>query len=590
MWGPRAPFRGDNKWPFRVDQYLVEKPDRWVRSCCVLCSNGCGLDVGVKDDRIVGVRGLKTDRVNRGRLGPKGLHAWQANQSADRLTGPIVKEGGSFRKASWDEAMAAIAERCRDVIAQYTPGAVAFYNTGQLLLEEYYTLSLVAQAGVGTHHLDGNTRLCTATSSQALRETFGSDGQPCSYTDLDATDCVLLVGSNMAETQTVLWARVLDRLVGPKPPRIVVVDPRRTPTAAKADAHLRPRLGTNVALLNGLLRLLIVEGHVDRSFVEKHTVGYDKLADTVKDYTPERVEEITGVPAADVARAAGLVGAAKGLVSCVLQGVYQSNQATAAACQINNVNLVLGRIGRPGCGVMQMNGQPSAQNTRETGCDGEFPFFLNYQNRSHVTRWAKLWNVDPMKLATWHMHSHAMEIFRHCELGSIKFLWVIGTNPAVSMPELHKVRKTLGKDSLFLVVSDAFMTETAQFADVVLPSALWGEKTGTFTNIDRTVHISHKAIEPPGEARSDLDIFLDFARRMEFRDKDGKPLVKWKDATGAFKAWARHSKGWFCDYSGLSYEKLSAGTGVQWPCNGRNPQGYRAHLHRLSVQDRGRRV
>jgi ferredoxin-nitrate reductase len=573
VWGPRTPFRGEGKWPARVDQYLDGKPDEWVRSCCVLCSNGCGLDIGVRNGKIVGVRGLKTDRVNRGRLGPKGLHGWQANSSPDRLTKPLVRDGGELREAAWDEAMSLVAARCRETIEQYTPGGVAFYNTGQLFLEEYYTLSLVAQAGVGTTHLDGNTRLCTATSSQALRETFGSDGQPCSYADVDVTDCLLLVGSNMAETQTVLWARVLDRLAGAKPPRVVVVDPRKTPTAARADVHLRPRLGTNVALLNGLLRLLIEEGYADAAFVGKHTVGFDRLAETVKGYPPERVEEVTGVPAADLAKAAGVIGSSKTLVSCVLQGVYQSNQATAAAVQVNNVNLVLGRIGRPGCGVMQMNGQPTAQNTRETGCDGEFPFFLNHQNPEHVARWAKLWNVDPLTLPAWHLHSHAMEIFRHCELGSVKFLWVIGTNPAVSMPELHKVRKTLGKEGLFLVVSDAFLTETAEFADVVLPAALWGEKTGTFTNIDRTVHVSHQAVEPPGEARSDLDMFLDFARRMEFKDRDGKPLVKWRDGAGAFKAWARHSKGWFCDYSGLSYEKLSAGTGVQWPCNTKHPDG-----------------
>src|SRR4051812_12479373 len=574
VWGPRTPFRGEGKWPARVDQHLTEeKPDRWVRSCCVLCSNGCALDVAVKDDRIVGVRGLKTDRVNRGRLGPKGLHGWQANNSPDRLTRPLVKDGGGFREATWDEAMDLVVNRCKEVTAEFTPGAVSFYNTGQLFLEEYYTLSVVAQAGVGTNHLDGNTRLCTATSSQALRETFGSDGQPCSYSDLDVTGCLFLVGSNMAETQTVLWSRVLDRLAGPKPPKLVVVDPRRTPTAAKADLHLRPRLGTNVALLNGILRLLIEAGYVDRAFVEKHTVGFAHLAETVRNYPPEKVEAITGVPAADLVKAAELIGTAKALVSCVLQGVYQSNQATAAACQVNNVNLVLGRIARPGCGVMQMNGQPTAQNTRETGCDGEFPFFLNWQNPAHVERWAALWNVDPMTPPKWHLHSHALEIFRHCELGSVKFLWVIGTNPAVSLPELHKVRKTLGKSDLFLVVSDAFLTETAELADVVLPAALWGEKTGTFTNIDRTVHVSHQAVEPPGEARSDLDAFLDFAKRMDFRDKDGKPLVKWRDAEGAFKAWARHSKGWFCDYSGLSYEKLSAGTGIQWPCNAKNPEG-----------------
>ncbi|MFO0847087.1 MAG: molybdopterin-dependent oxidoreductase [Gemmataceae bacterium] len=572
-WGGRTPFHGEGRWPARVDEHVTAEPDRWVRSCCVLCSNGCGLDIGVKDGRIVGVRGVGTDRVNRGRLGPKGLTAWQANASPDRLTRPLVKDGGAFREASWDEAMSLVVTRCRETMADHTPGAVGIYNTGQLFHEEYYTLAMIAYAGIGTNQVDGNTRLCTATASQALRETFGCDGQPGSYTDVDETDCLLLVGSNMAETQTVLWARVLDRLAGPAPPRLVVVDPRRTPTAARATVHLRPRLGTNVALLNGLLHLLIAGGHADHKFLAKHTQGFDRLAAVVGEYPPERVEQLTGVPAAELVRAADVIGTSAMLVSCVLQGVYQSNQATAAACQVNNVNLVLGRIGRPGCGVLQMNGQPTAQNCRECGCDGEFPFFLNWQNPDHVARWARLWNVDPLTLPHWHQHAHAMEIFRHAEVGSVKFLWVIGTNPAVSLPELHRVRGTLAQDRLFLVVQDAFLTETAALADVVLPAAIWGEKTGTFTNVDRTVHVSHRAIDPPGEARADLDIFLDFARRMGFTDKAGKPLVKWKDAAGAFAHWAKSSKGWFCDYSGLTYDKLSAGSGVQWPCTRKHPDG-----------------
>ncbi len=573
IWGERAPYEGQGRWPERIDEYAIDEPDRWVQSCCLLCSNGCGLDIGVKGGRIVGVRGRAVDRVNRGRLGPKGMNGWQANHSADRLTRPLINERGTFRKASWDEAMDLIARRCRETIDKYTPSGVGIYNSGQLFLEEYYTLSIIAYAGIGTNQVDGNTRLCTATSSQALRETFGSDGQPCSYTDIDETDCLFIVGNNMAETQTVLWTRVLDRLAGPRRPKLIVVDPRRTPTAAAADLHLAPRLGTNVALLNGLLHLLIENGHIDRPFIDAHTMDFDRLANVVSEYSPQRVEKITGVPKTQLKQTAEMLGTARSLVSVVLQGVYQSNQATAAACLVNNINLVVGKIGQPGSGILQMNGQPTAQNTRETGCDGEFPFFLNYQNSEHVRRWTDLWNIDELAVPHWHEHAHAMEIFRHAELGTIDFLWVIATNPAVSLPELHRIRSILGQQRLFLVVQDAFMTETAKLADVILPTAIWGEKTGTFTNADRTVHISHKAIDPPGEARSDLDILLDFARRMDFRDKDGQRLIKWSDPEGAFNHWARCSKGWLVDYSGMTYEKLSRGSGIQWPCNEKYPDG-----------------
>jgi len=295
IWGERTPYEGDGQWPVRVDQQTEAEPERWVQSCCMLCSNGCGLDIGVKDGRVVGVRGRAVDRVNHGRLGPKGLNGWQANHSADRLTRPLISEGGAFREASWDEAMDLVVRRCREAIEKYTPSGVGIYNSGQLFLEEYYALSMIAYAGIGTNQVDGNTRLCTATSSQALRETFGSDGQPCSYSDLDLTDCLFIVGNNMAETQTVLWMRVLDRLAGPRRPKVIVVDPRRTPTAAAADVHLAPRLGTNVALLNGLLHLLIAGGNIDRPFVEEHTQDFERLAKVVHEYPPKRVQQITDV-------------------------------------------------------------------------------------------------------------------------------------------------------------------------------------------------------------------------------------------------------------------------------------------------------
>jgi anaerobic selenocysteine-containing dehydrogenase len=256
----------------------------------------------------------------------------------------------------------------------------------------------------------------------------------------------------------------------------------------------------------------------------------------------------------------------------VLQGFYQSHQATAAAVQVNNVHLLRGMLGRPGCGVLQMNGQPTAQNTREAGADGDLPGFRNWENKQHVADLARLWNVEPSAIPHYTAPTHLMQIMRYVEDGSIRFLHVTGTNPAVSLPELERIRAILSQERLFLVVQDLFLTETAQLADVVLPAATWGEKTGTFTNADRTVHLSEKAVEPPGEARPDLEIFLDLARRLDLRDKDGAPLVKWSDPEGAFEAWKECSRGRPCDYSGLSYEKLRHG-GIQWPCTDDRPDG-----------------
>jgi ferredoxin-nitrate reductase len=551
-WGPRTPYGAGQAWSVRVDEHQAgPEAERWVPSACVLCSNGCGLDIGVAGGRIVGVRGRAGDRVNHGRLGPRGLYGWQADAAPDRLLRPLVREGGELVETGWDEAMGRVVERSRALLDTKGGGAFGFYTSGQLFSEEYYTLAVIGKGGLGTPHMDGNTRLCTATAGQALKESFGCDGQPASYTDVDHADTFLLVGHNVAATQTVLWSRMLDRRRGADPPALVVVDPRPTPTAREADLHLAVRPGTNLALLNAVQHELFMGGHVDRDWVA----------------------EVCGVPAGQIREAARLVGRAERLLSTVLQGVYQSNQATAAACQVNNLQLLRGMLGRPGCGVLQMNGQPTAQNTRECGADGDLPGFRNWHNPAHVDELARLWNVDRMTIPHWAPPTHAMQIWRYAEQGSIKLLWISGTNPAVSLPELGRVRVILEADEPFVVVQDAFLTETARLADVVLPAALWGEKTGTFTNADRTVHLSERAVDPPGEARADLDIFLDYARRMGFTDRDGRPLIAWDDPESAFEAWKACSRGRPCDHSGLSYAKLRGAGGIQWPCTDAAPDG-----------------
>jgi anaerobic selenocysteine-containing dehydrogenase len=577
-WGTRTPYAPGETWPVRVDSYLADgltedDVDRWVPSATILHSNGDGLDIAVKDGRIVGVRGRAEDRVNHGRLGPKDLFGWQANNSPDRLTRPLVRRGGELVETDWDTAMDLVVRRTRDLLDEQGPSAIGFYTTGQLFLEEYYTLALIAHGGIGTNHLDGNTRLCTATAAAALKESFASDGQPGSYTDVDTADVICLYGHNVAETQSVLWTRMLDRLAGPNPPTIVCVDPRRTPVARAATVHLAPKPGTNVALMNGLLHEIVGNGWIDRGYVDAHTVGFAELEKRVAEYPPEKVAEICDVPAAQIREAARLIGHAERLLSTVLQGFYQSHQATAAAVQVNNVHLVRGMLGKPGCGVLQMNGQPTAENTRECGADGDMAGFRNWSNDAHVDELARIWNVDRMQIPHYAPPTHAMSIFRNIEQGSIRFLWVTATNPAVSLPELARIRSILAQERLFLVVQDIFMTETAQLADVVLPAATWGEKTGTFTNVDRTVHLSEKAVDPPGEARADLDILLDYARRMDLTDKDGAPLVKWSDAEGAFEGWKECSRGRPCDYSGLSYARLRERNGIQWPCTEEHPEG-----------------
>jgi anaerobic selenocysteine-containing dehydrogenase len=220
-----------------------------------------------------------------------------------------------------------------------------------------------------------------------------------------------------------------------------------------------------------------------------------------------------------------------------------------------------------------MNGQPTAQNNREAGCDGEFPGFRNHQNPNHMQELARLWNIDPIQVPHWNVPTHVQNLLNYIESGSVRMFWISGTNPLVSLPDLPRVRRLLTQPGLFVVCQDIYPNETTSLADVVLPAAQWGEKTGCFTNADRTVHISHKAVDPPGECKSDLDIFLDYARRMGFKDKDDNDLLPWRTPEEVFEAWKKASAGRPCDYTGLTYDLLTGGSGIQWPCNAKSPHG-----------------
>src|SRR5215212_1370319 len=324
LWGKRTPFGSGEDWPVRVDQILEEgvseeDVDRWVQTASILHSNGDALDIAVKKGRIVGVRGRGVDRVNKGRLDPKDLFGWQANNSEDRLEKPLVRKNGELVEASWDEAMDAIVERSKQLLEEKGPLAFGFYTTGQLFLEEYYTLAVIGRGGLGTPHMDGNTRLCTGTAAAALKETFGTDGQPGSYGDVNHADTICLYGHNVAETQAVLWMRMLDRLEGPNPPKLIVVDPRPTLPAKRADVYLALKNGTNQALMNGLLHEIIANDWVDHEYVNAHTIGFEDLKKTVEQYTPEKVAEICGVPAEQIRKAAQLIGTSERMLSTALQ-------------------------------------------------------------------------------------------------------------------------------------------------------------------------------------------------------------------------------------------------------------------------------
>jgi ferredoxin-nitrate reductase len=558
-------------WPVRVDTFLDEgvteaDVDVWVQNVSATHSSGDALDIAVKDGRIVGARGRAADRVNHGRIDPRDRHGPPAAGDGTRLTRPMIRVDGRLVECDWDTAMGRIADRSKELLdAPGGWGRLGFYTGGRLLLEEHYTLAVIAKAGIATPHVDGGTRVGDATAAAALTASFGADGQPGSYTDVDHCDAIALWGQDMAESR-VVWERMLDRRLGPRPPTMIAVDPRETQVAKEADVHLPIRSGTNVALMNALLHELIAGNRYDAAYVARHTIGFAELCRVVEAYPPKRAAEICAVPAALIEQAAEFLGSCERLVSTVLPGFYRSNQATVAACQVNNLHLIRGMLGRPGAGVFQMTGRPAGQHARETGTSGDLPGMRNWENADHVRELAELWNVDLAAIPHWGPPTHAMQIFRYAEQGSIRLLWISAADPVVSLPHAGRVRRVLESEELFLVVQDLYLTETARLADVVLPAAGWGEKTGTVTGADRTVHLCERAVEPPGEARADLDIFFDYARRMDFRDRDGAPLIGWHDAESAFEAWKACSKGRPCDCTGITYDRLRGAGGIQWPC------------------------
>lgn len=563
-WGARTPYFGLGKWPERVDERSLESVKTWQASVCGLCAHGCAADVGVSEDgRVVGLRG-RADGPNKGRLGPKGLCGFESLASGERLTRPLIRRHGKFKEAEWDEAMELVSERMLELSRHFTTGTIGFYAGGELSLEEQYALAVLAKGGVGTPHVETSARLHSEAGSAALRESFGADGQAGRFDDLDLADCVVLFGHDMAAAHTVLWSRLLDRRQGAHPPRLVVVDPLTTECARAADVHLAPRAGTNVALLNGLIRQIDELGGVDEAFVARCASGFDELLRAAAEYPAERVEQVTGVSRERLREAARLICESKALVSTVHAGIYESHQATAAACLVNDVHILRGMLGRAGAGVLHMEEGANEGALRQTGLGAALPCFLNPANPDHVERVAEAWNVEPERLPTWVEPTRAGELMRLIELGSLRMLYVAGANPAVSWPDLHRVRRALSSGSLFLVVSDAYMSETASLADVVLPAAPWTEKEGCMVSADRTVRLARKAVEPKGQARSDFEIIVDLSKRLDLRGADAKPLLPWREPRQAFEAFRELSEGTACGYYGVDLAVLEAGGTGRW--------------------------
>jgi assimilatory nitrate reductase catalytic subunit len=532
-------------------------PEKWVATTCGYCSVGCGIEIGVKQGKAITVRANDAHPVNIGKLCPKGLAEHQIIDVETRAKQPLLRKNGKLEPVSWDEALDRMIEEFTKVQERYGKKALGVVSTGQMVTEEFYTLGKLVQLGFGTNNFDGNTTLCMASAVSGYKRSFGSDGPPGAYDDLEQADVIILVGANIADNHPILCYRV-ERNPNKK---LVVVDPRVSKTARMADLHLPIKPRTDIALLNGMAHILIRTGLIDRDYIDAHTNGFAELEQHLEKYTPERVAQVTGLSEETIYRTALLYGRAKAPFIAWTMGVNHSTQGAETVNVINNLALLTGNIGKAGASPFSITGQCNAMGTRETGFTSSMPGYRKFDSPQDREDLARLWSIDESELPAERGHAYP-DIVEACVKGEIKALWVIATNPMVSFPNVDVLKQ--GLESLdFLVVQDGYHpTPTTEMADLVLPASIWGEKEGTYTNSERRVSKVNPAVAPPGEAKSDFDIFLAIARRLGVKDR---LYPGWSGPRDAFDEWRRVSEGRLCDYSGIDYEMLGKHFAVQWP-------------------------
>jgi nitrate reductase (cytochrome) len=544
---------------------------RWTKSVCRYCGTGCGVYVGTQGGQVVAVKG-DVENHNEGFLCVKGFLLPQIMRAKDRLAHPLVRKGGKLVRASWDEAMGLVAARFGDAIERFGPDAVGFYGSGQGLTEETYVANKLFKAGIRTNNVDGNPRLCMASATAGYVSTYGKDEPMGCYEDLDHADVFFIVGSNTAEAHPVLFRRIVRRKEQGKDVKVIVLDPRRTPTARIADLHLSFVPGTDLSILNAIAHVLFAEGLVDEAFVAANVAFGEgtevnrTLADYrafLAEYTPQRAAEVAGCRAEDIVRAARWFGE-KGRTATSLwtMGLNQRARGVWANNLVHNLHLVTGKIGLPGSTPLSLTGQPNAcGGVRDGGALAHLlPYGRTVANEKHRAEMEKLWNVPAGTLSPKPGYP-TVDLFRAFEEGKLKCLYVMCTNPGQSLPNANRYRKAMEREDGFLVVAEAFHpTRTSELADVVLPAALWAEKEGVYGCTERRYQLLERSVEPLGEARPDFDILRDLARRLGH----GK-LVPFRTPADAWDEILSLAKGTVYDFSGMTRARLKEAHGLLWP-------------------------
>jgi ferredoxin-nitrate reductase len=549
-----------------------------VKTLCPYCGVGCGLEVissstDTSNSKIQNpkskiqnqiiqnkVRGDRTHPSSQGMVCIKGATVAESLDK-DRLLYPMVRDSldDEFRRVSWEKVLNLICDRIQTIRTTFGADALCMYGSGQMQTEDYYIAQKLLKGCLGTNNFDSNSRLCMSSAVKGYTQSLGSDGPPCCYEDLELTDCAFIIGSNTAECHPIVFNRFAKYHKKNPQVKLIVVDPRRTQTAEIADLHLAIRPGTDINLLNGIAHLLLRWGEIDAAFIEDCTNDFKEFAQLVQYYTPETVAEICGISLQDLETAARYWCESKNVLSLWSMGVNQSREGTAKVNSIINLHLLTGQIGKPGAGPFSLTGQPNAMGGRETGGLAQllpgYRFVTNDQHRAEVEQF---WGIPSGSISPQNGRT-AWDMITGLEIGDVQMLWVVATNPAVSLPDLERTKAALRK-SPFTICQDAYYpTETAAFAHVLLPAAQWGEKTGTMTNSERVVTLCQAFREPVGEAIPDWEIFAEVGRRLGFADKFNFP-----SSAEVYAEFVQLTKNRVCDMSDINHARLREEGAIQW--------------------------
>ncbi|MBU4304980.1 MAG: formate dehydrogenase subunit alpha [Candidatus Omnitrophica bacterium] len=522
-----------------------------VLTTCIYCGCGCGLYLTENDGVLTGAYPSVKHPVSKGSLCVKGWNSHEFVNHMDRLTHPLIREKGSFRKATWEEAIALIAKRFKGFMKESGSDSLAFLSSAKTTNEENFLMMKLARAVFKTNNIDHCARLCHASTVAGLAATFGSGAMTNSINEFEEADCFFITGSDTTAQHPLIGSRIINSVLN-RSAKLIIADPRKIELSKYATVNLRQKNGTDVAWINGMMHVIIKEGLEDKEYIKERTEGYEQLQELVKKYTPEYVEALTTIPKEDLIKAARIYATTKKAMIVYAMGITQHTTGVDNVKSLANLAMLTGHVGFPSAGVNPLRGQNNVQGACDLGAlSNVYSGYQSVTDENSRLKFEKAWNVNGLP---GNVGLTVTEIISALGEGKVRGLYIMGENPMISDPDQNHVRKCLEKAE-FLVVQDIFMTDTAVFADVILPGASFAEKDGTFTNTERRCERVRKAVNPPGEAKADWEILCEVARAGGYTGMSYKHPSEIMEEIRTLTP----------IYGGMSYERLDP-YGLQWPC------------------------